>query len=266
MIFSLGSHFFNFDFPGAPSFALRRVGTFPIRWHSPFRSKCHLYYFYPFAQSRRSPSSCYFPARPINMDERLATKRTTMNGSAHQQSARQATSAAASPEARQFRESRVPCAIREALKYSTLHRQIAFPPETGCRIEFALTHSKQTIGVHATRNSNRGVSAHALDGFSAPKMISSRSSQAMRRAFLIDTLAIRNALNSNQSSAATISNRHGSGVSLTARPATRKSVHVNLHSSPDAPRMARLMTSFLDKRNFFEPSAPCWAFVFMGDK
>jgi hypothetical protein len=37
-----------------------------------------------------------------------------------------------------------------------------------------------------------------------------------------------------------------------------------LLSSPEALRMARLMTSVLDKRNFFTPSAPCWAFVLIG--
>jgi hypothetical protein len=47
------------------------------------------------------------------------------------------------------------------------------------------------------------------------------------------------------------------------RKSTRKgAARANLLSFREAPKMTRLMTSFLDKRNFFEPSALCWAFVF----
>jgi hypothetical protein len=139
------------------------------------------------------------------------------------------------------------------------------------------------------------------------------------RVFLIDTLAIRNDLNSNESNAEFSSNRHrsryvrpdffsGTRVLLAARscqftrhtmpskfprisnktndrhprkvthffmvaPATdsptlelriasRSSYSTNLLSSAEALRMSRLMTSVLDKGNFFQPSEPCWAFVF----
>jgi len=74
----------------------------------------------------------------------------------------------------------------EALKYSTWGRQMAFLLDTACRVDFALTHSKQTIGVPLTRHKNQGVSAPLGEGFSARKMTVGGSSNRFQ-----ETRAVR---------------------------------------------------------------------------
>jgi hypothetical protein len=90
------------------------------------------------------------------MDMRFAVKRTKACGVASQRSARRAISAEASTQSRKFQGSVVSRATTEALKYSILLRKMAFLLDTACRVDFALTHSKQTIGVPPTRHSKRG--------------------------------------------------------------------------------------------------------------
>jgi hypothetical protein len=174
-------------------------------------------------------------------------------------------------------------ATTEALKYPTLRRQnapitrhtmpsnfrpISLKTNDGCTHK--VTHFSGRHLCFAGRGFNPATSDALASLPLAPlhprefpgSSLTNHQSRATNHGALIDTPAIRNTLNSNHSNAETISNRHGSRAWLAARPTNRKSVRVNLLSSPDAPRMSRLMTSFLDKRNFFEPSAPCWAFVF----
>jgi hypothetical protein len=110
-------------------------------------------------------------------------------------------------------------------------------------------------------------------------------------AILIDTPAIRNALNSNQSNAAIISNRHRSRVPLTVEFApfapsrsrgfpgssltnhgSRITIHApealpNLLSSAEPLRIVfRCMIVVPYKRNFFEPGERRWALLFSGPK
>ncbi len=192
------------------------------------RPECHLYFFRTFAQSRRSPLSFYFPARSINMD-----KRSTANRALRERRENRSEPRARAAAASQF--------TRHTMS-SKFHPN---PLKTNDGCTHKVTHFSQ-VG----------------DG----TLATNHQSLITNHGFLIDTPEIRNALKSNQSNAEIISIRHKAGGAVTAQAATRKPARANLLSSPEALRMARLMTSILDKRNFFEPSAPRWAFVFMGRK
>jgi hypothetical protein len=95
-------------------------------------------------------------------------------------------------------------------------------PETGERIETRVTHRKQTTATHATRNWNGGSPERTHN----PQSTETRRSVVSLLAFLIDTVAIRNALKSNRANLETISNRHCSGAPISAE----SSLFALLHS------------------------------------
>jgi hypothetical protein len=222
----------------------------------------HLYFVCTFAQSRRSPLSCYFPARSINMDRRSAASKARRERHDHRNE---------------------PRSHDPARTHGERSRTIVTPGESAAQDKPrgpSLAHSSLT-----PHNSPlppappRQITRHTLPSNFRPNSLKTNdrcttySTHFSRRRVCFVGRGFNPAISDAGASLpfAPVHPREFPGSLLTNHQ-SRITTHApealpNLLSSAEPLRIVfRCMIVVLYKRNFFEPSAPCWALLFSGPR